>query len=108
MAGALLGNDGFDRKRVLPIGARHGRNRPVELDANLGNDVVRNRNAELDVGLNADLDDELNVNVVRNRVAELVVEVLLELALPMVPLETFSLGTVTVFFWNLQLGVRMS
>ena len=38
MAGVLLGNDGLDRKRVLPIGARHGRNRPVEVDANLGND----------------------------------------------------------------------
>ena len=70
--------------------------------------MVRNRHAELDVGLNADLDDELNVNIVRNRVAELVVEVLLELAPPMVLLETLSLGSVTVFFWNFQHGVRMS
>ena len=99
MAGALLGNDGLDRKRVLPIGARHGRNRPVEVDANLGENAVRNRSAELD--------GALGVNVVRNCIAELAVEVLSELVLLMMFLASLSLGTVIVLFWNLQSGVRI-
>ena len=99
MAGVLLGNDGLDRKRVLPIGARHGRNRPFEIDANLGNDVVRNRGAEFDVAL--------DVNVVRNGIAELADAVLLELVLLMMLLAFLSLGTVIVLFWNLQSGVRI-